>query len=35
MGGATKEEDEQHYNKIIRNVAKESIIDKTEISKLK
>ena len=33
MGGATKEEDEQHYNKIIRNVAKESIIDKTEISK--
>jgi len=35
MGGATKEEDEQHYNKIIRNVAKESIIDKTEISKSK
>jgi len=29
MGGATKEEDEQHYNKIIRNVAKESVIDKT------
>jgi hypothetical protein len=29
MGGATKEEDEQHYNKIIRNVAKESVIDKS------
>ena len=29
MGGSTKEEDEQHYNKIIRNVAKESVIDKS------
>jgi len=28
MGGATKEEDESNYNKIIRNVAKESVIDK-------
>jgi hypothetical protein len=28
MGGATKEEDENNYNKIIRNVAKESVIDK-------
>jgi hypothetical protein len=28
MGGSTKEEDEQHYNKIIRNVAKEVTIDK-------
>ena len=35
MGGSTKEEDEQHYNKIIRNVAKESVIDKAEISKSK
>jgi hypothetical protein len=31
MGGATKEEDEQQYNKIIRNVAKESVIDKSII----
>ena len=29
MGGATKEEDEKYYNKIIRNVAKESVIDKS------
>ena len=29
MGGATKEEDESNYNKIIRNVAKESVIDKS------
>jgi len=29
MGGSTKEEDEQHYNKIIRKVAKESVIDKS------
>jgi hypothetical protein len=29
MGGSTKEEDEHHYNKIIRNVAKEVIIDKS------
>jgi hypothetical protein len=28
MGGATSEEDEDNYNKIIRNVAKESVIDK-------
>jgi hypothetical protein len=28
MGGATAEEDENNYNKIIRNVAKESVIDK-------
>jgi hypothetical protein len=28
MGGSTKEEDEHHYNKIIRNVAKEVTIDK-------
>ncbi len=28
MGGATAEEDESNYNKIIRNVAKESVIDK-------
>jgi len=35
MGGSTKEEDEQHYNKIIRNVAKESVIDKAEILKSK
>jgi hypothetical protein len=30
MGGSTKEEDEKHYNKIIKNVAKEVIIDKTD-----
>jgi hypothetical protein len=30
MGGATAEEDENNYNKIIRNVAKEVIIDKSE-----
>lgn len=29
MGGATVEEDESNYNKIIRNVAKEVIIDKS------
>jgi hypothetical protein len=29
MGGATKEEDDNNYNKIIRNVAKEVIIDKS------
>jgi hypothetical protein len=29
MGGATDEEDEKIYNKIIKNVAKEVIIDKT------
>jgi hypothetical protein len=29
MGGATKEEDESNYNKIIRNVAKEAVIDKS------
>jgi len=28
MGGSTKEEDEKHYNKIIKNVAKESVINK-------
>jgi hypothetical protein len=28
MGGATEEEDENNYNKIIRNVAKEVTIDK-------
>jgi hypothetical protein len=28
MGGSTKEEDEQHYNKIIRNVSKEIVINK-------
>jgi hypothetical protein len=33
MGGSTKEEDEQHYNKIIRNVAKEVIIDKEQNTK--
>jgi hypothetical protein len=30
MGGATDEEDEKIYNKIIKNVAKEVIIDKTD-----
>jgi len=30
MGGSTKEEDEKHYNKIIKNVAKEVTIDKTD-----
>jgi hypothetical protein len=35
MGGATKEEDEKYYNKIIRNVAKEVIIDKEQNTKLK
>jgi len=35
MGGATEEEDENNYNKIIRNVAKESVIDKAEVSKSK
>jgi len=34
MGGSTKEEDEKHYNKIIRNVAKEVIIDKEQNTKL-
>jgi len=28
MGGATKEEDEKYYNKIIKNVAQEVTIDK-------
>jgi len=28
MGGSTKEEDEKHYNKIIKNVAQEVTIDK-------
>ena len=28
-GGATPEEDESNYNKIIRNVARESVIDKS------
>lgn len=31
MGGATPEEDDFNYNKIIRNVAKVSVIDKTII----
>jgi hypothetical protein len=35
MGGATEEEDENNYNKIIRNVAKESVIDKGIASKSK
>jgi hypothetical protein len=35
MGGATEEEDENNYNKIIRNVAKESVIDKGVASKSK
>jgi hypothetical protein len=35
MGGATEEEDENNYNKIIRNVAKESVIDKVVASKSK
>jgi hypothetical protein len=30
MGGSTYEEDEKYYNKIIRNVAKEVTIDKSE-----
>jgi hypothetical protein len=34
MGGATKEEDEKHYNKIIKNVAKEVIIDKEQNTKI-
>jgi len=33
-GGATPEEDDKNYNKIIRNVAQEVTIDKTETSKL-
>jgi hypothetical protein len=28
MGGATKEEDEKYYNKIIKNVSKEIVINK-------
>jgi hypothetical protein len=28
MGGATAEEDDSNYNKIIRKVAKESVINK-------
>jgi len=35
MGGATAEEDENNYNKIIRNVAKEVTIDKEQTPKLK
>jgi hypothetical protein len=35
MGGATAEEDENNYNKIIRNVAKEVTIDKEQNTKLK
>jgi hypothetical protein len=35
MGGATVEEDENNYNKIIRNVAKEVTIDKEQNTKLK
>ena len=34
MGGSTKEEDEKHYNKIIKNVAKEVIIDKEQNNKI-
>ena len=34
MGGSTKEEDEKNYNKIIRNVAKEVIIDKEQNTKI-
>jgi hypothetical protein len=30
-GGSTKEEDEKNYNKIISNVAKEVMIDKTNV----
>ena len=33
-GGATPEEDEKNYNKIIRNVAQEITIDKAETAKL-
>jgi len=33
MGGSTKEEDENNYNKIIRKVAKESVIDKEAVGK--
>jgi len=33
-GGATPEEDEKNYNKIIRNVAQEVTIDKAETAKL-
>ena len=29
MGGSTEEEDDKHFNKIIRNVAQEVVIDKT------
>ena len=28
MGGATAEEDENNYNKIIRNISKEVVINK-------
>ena len=35
MGGTTEEEDESNYNKIIKNVAKEVVIDKIETCKLK
>jgi hypothetical protein len=35
MGGATSEEDENNYNKIIKNVAKEVTIDKEQNTKLK
>jgi hypothetical protein len=35
MGGTTPEEDDSNYNKIIRNVAKESVIDKSEANKIK
>jgi len=35
MGGATAEEDENNYNKIIKNVAKEVTIDKEQNTKLK
>jgi hypothetical protein len=33
MGGSTKEEDENNYNKIIRKVAKESVINKEAAGK--
>jgi hypothetical protein len=31
MSGSTKEEAEQNYNKIIKNVIKKTVIDKTRL----
>jgi hypothetical protein len=31
MSGSTKEEQQKNYNKIIKNISKEVVIDKTNV----